>query len=92
MPQQDIVYRCGGMLWVPLLGIWGATSYASLLVRRQNEFEQFVLATYGLNQCEYAFGDPSHMKRTIGITKAWVETCKICSSRHVENVTPKYLE
>ena len=80
MPHQDIVYWCGDMLWVPLLGIWGTTSYTHLLVRKQNESEQFVSATYGLNQCEYIFKDLSHMKKTIGITKAWTEAHRICSS------------
>ncbi|MBA0738447.1 hypothetical protein Gogos_011797 [Gossypium gossypioides] len=26
---------CGGHLWVPLIGIWGAISYSSLMVLRQ---------------------------------------------------------
>ncbi|MBA0778091.1 hypothetical protein Gotri_006011, partial [Gossypium trilobum] len=30
-----ILYRCGNFDWVPLLGIWGATGYAPLLVLRQ---------------------------------------------------------
>ncbi|KAG8488916.1 hypothetical protein CXB51_016853 [Gossypium anomalum] len=32
----EILYRCGSFDWVPLLGIWGAIGYASLLVLRQH--------------------------------------------------------
>ena len=35
MPQESMLYGCGDNLWVPLLGVWGAISYAPLLVRRQ---------------------------------------------------------
>ncbi|MBA0788299.1 hypothetical protein Gotri_026870, partial [Gossypium trilobum] len=31
---DEILYRCGDFDWVPLLGIWGAVGYASLLVSR----------------------------------------------------------
>ncbi|KAG8490398.1 hypothetical protein CXB51_013708 [Gossypium anomalum] len=32
MIPGEILYRCGSFDWVPLLGIWGAIGYASLLV------------------------------------------------------------
>ncbi|MFQ6665440.1 hypothetical protein Gotur_032171, partial [Gossypium turneri] len=32
MLPNEILYRCGNFNWVPLLGIWGAVSYAPLLV------------------------------------------------------------
>ncbi|MFQ6654744.1 hypothetical protein Gotur_025595 [Gossypium turneri] len=32
---DEILYRCGNFDWVPLLGIWGASGYAPLLVLRQ---------------------------------------------------------
>ncbi|MFQ6652084.1 hypothetical protein Gotur_024112 [Gossypium turneri] len=32
---DEILYRCGNFDWVPLLGIWEAVGYASLLVLRQ---------------------------------------------------------
>ncbi|MFQ6626937.1 hypothetical protein Gotur_006248, partial [Gossypium turneri] len=32
---DEILYRCGSFDWVPLLGVWGATGYAPLLVLRQ---------------------------------------------------------
>ncbi|MBA0810899.1 hypothetical protein Gohar_002845 [Gossypium harknessii] len=34
MLPNEILYRCGNFNWVPLLGIWGAVSYAPLLVLR----------------------------------------------------------
>ncbi|MBA0881892.1 hypothetical protein Goshw_009810, partial [Gossypium schwendimanii] len=35
MIPNEILYRCGEFDWVPLLGIWGGTRYAPLLVLRQ---------------------------------------------------------
>ncbi|MBA0786534.1 hypothetical protein Gotri_025266 [Gossypium trilobum] len=35
MIPNEILYRCEDFDWVPLLGIWGAVGYASLLVLRQ---------------------------------------------------------
>ncbi|MBA0568586.1 hypothetical protein Golob_006071 [Gossypium lobatum] len=32
---DEILYICGNFGWIPLLGIWGAVGYASLLVLRQ---------------------------------------------------------
>ncbi|MBA0671331.1 hypothetical protein Goklo_024588 [Gossypium klotzschianum] len=32
---DEILYRCDNFGWVPLLGIWGAVGYVSLLVLRQ---------------------------------------------------------
>ncbi|MBA0730350.1 hypothetical protein Golax_020302, partial [Gossypium laxum] len=40
--EDEILYRCGDFDWVPLLGIWGAFGYASLLVLRQYRSRQFV--------------------------------------------------
>ncbi|MFQ6663455.1 hypothetical protein Gotur_030984 [Gossypium turneri] len=29
---DEILYRCGNFDWIPLLGIWGASGYAPLLI------------------------------------------------------------
>ncbi|MFQ6666975.1 hypothetical protein Gotur_033152 [Gossypium turneri] len=50
MLPDEILYRCGDFDWVPLLGIWGATGYAPLLVLRQYRSRQFVPTTQGLAQ------------------------------------------
>ena len=47
-------------MWVPLLGLWGVVSYAPLLVCRQYVSEQFIPATHGLDQLEFAYGDPGY--------------------------------
>ncbi|MBA0881190.1 hypothetical protein Goshw_015558, partial [Gossypium schwendimanii] len=52
----EILYRCGDFDWVPLLGIWGAIGYVSLLVLRQYRSRQFVPATQGLAECEFSHG------------------------------------
>ncbi|MBA0582362.1 hypothetical protein Gorai_024513 [Gossypium raimondii] len=34
MIPDEILYRCGDLVWVPLLRIWRAVGYASLLVEK----------------------------------------------------------
>ncbi|MBA0845245.1 hypothetical protein Goarm_005851, partial [Gossypium armourianum] len=41
MIWSTVLIGCGGHLWVPLIGIWGAISYSSLMV----------LSQYGYDQC-----------------------------------------
>ena len=47
-------------MWVPLLSLWGVVSYAPLLVCGQYASKQFIPTTYGLNQLEFAYGDPGY--------------------------------
>ncbi|XP_057953953.1 uncharacterized protein LOC131148245 [Malania oleifera] len=35
MVRSNMIYRCGNLPWVPLLGPWGGIAYAPLMVRRQ---------------------------------------------------------
>ncbi|MBA0731361.1 hypothetical protein Golax_023176 [Gossypium laxum] len=55
MLTDEILYRCGDFDWVPLLGIWEAIGYASLLILRQYRSRQFVPVTQGLAQCEFSY-------------------------------------
>ncbi|EOY00467.1 Uncharacterized protein TCM_010344 [Theobroma cacao] len=45
MPHHSVLYKCGNEPWVPLMGPWGAISYAPIMVRRQFGSEQFVPMT-----------------------------------------------
>ena len=93
---MDVTSRHSTPVWRYVMGSivrnMGATSYTPLLVRRYNESEQFFPVTYGLSQFEYAFGDPSHIKRIICVTKVWTEAHRICSSQHARDDTHEYLE
>ncbi|MBA0777373.1 hypothetical protein Gotri_005394, partial [Gossypium trilobum] len=60
---DEILYQCGDFDWVPLLGIWGAVGYASLLVLRQYRSRQFVPATQGLAECEFLYGGKGYKKK-----------------------------
>ncbi|MBA0701387.1 hypothetical protein Goari_020432, partial [Gossypium aridum] len=51
---------------VLLLGIWGVVGYASLLVLRQYRSRQFILATQGLAQCEFAYKCDTYKKKWWG--------------------------
>ena len=62
MPYVPLLYRCGDKSWVQLLGLWGAVSYAPLMVVRQLEGRQFIPATTGLAQLEFSYDDPMASK------------------------------
>ncbi|KAG8474342.1 hypothetical protein CXB51_033538 [Gossypium anomalum] len=63
MIPDEILYRCGSFDWVPLLGIWGVIGYAPLLVLRQFGLRQFMPATHGLAQNEFAYRGADYKKR-----------------------------
>ncbi|MBA0881189.1 hypothetical protein Goshw_015558, partial [Gossypium schwendimanii] len=67
----EILYRCGDFDWVPLLGIWGAIGYVSLLVLRQYRSRQFVPATQGLAECEFSHGGEGYKKKACKMANAW---------------------
>ncbi|KAG8493190.1 hypothetical protein CXB51_010609 [Gossypium anomalum] len=73
----EILYRCGSFDWVPLLGIWDAIGYAPLLVLRQFGLRQFVPATHGLTQSEFAYRGADYKKRVGKISSAWNKTCRL---------------
>ncbi|EOY22366.1 Uncharacterized protein TCM_014557 [Theobroma cacao] len=71
MPHHPILYKCKNEPWVPLMGPWGAISYASIMVRRQFGLEQFVPMTHRLNTLEFAYGESGFLKRIEEIARAW---------------------
>ncbi|KAL1091636.1 hypothetical protein V6Z11_D07G171000 [Gossypium hirsutum] len=71
---DEILYRCGDFDWVPLLGIWGAVGYASLLVLRQYRSRQFVPATQGLDECEFSYKDDGYKRKAREMANAWNQT------------------
>ncbi|MFQ6658214.1 hypothetical protein Gotur_027578 [Gossypium turneri] len=74
MLPDEILYRCGNFGWVLLLEIWGAVGYAPLLVLRQYRSRQFVPATQGLAQCEFAYKDDGYKKKIREMSNAWRQT------------------
>ena len=73
MNQECVLYGCEDKMWVLLLGLWGVVSYAPLLVCRQYASEQFILTTHGLNQLEFAFGDPGYAAQLVKVSTLWSE-------------------
>ncbi|MBA0730870.1 hypothetical protein Golax_023417 [Gossypium laxum] len=71
---DEILYRCGNFDWVPLLGIWGAVGYASLLVRRQYRSRQFIPATHRLAKCEFSYKCDSYKRKIREMSNAWNQT------------------
>ncbi|KAG8502325.1 hypothetical protein CXB51_000327 [Gossypium anomalum] len=92
MIPGEILYRCGSFDWVPLLGIWGAICYAPLLVLRQFGLRQFVLATHGLTQSEFAYRGADYKKRVGEISSAWNKTCRLKGVAIGPATTPEYVE
>ncbi|KAG8481742.1 hypothetical protein CXB51_026620 [Gossypium anomalum] len=92
MIPGEILYRCGSFNWVPLLGIWGAIGYAPLLVLRQFGLRQFVSATHGLAQSEFAYRGADYRKRVGEISSAWNKTCRLKGIAISPATTPEYVE
>ncbi|MBA0833094.1 hypothetical protein Goarm_017430 [Gossypium armourianum] len=63
MILDETLYQCRDFDWVPLLGIWRAVGYASLLVSRQYRLRQSIPATQGLAQCEFAYKCGNYKKK-----------------------------
>ncbi|KAL1148877.1 hypothetical protein V6Z11_A10G155100 [Gossypium hirsutum] len=92
MIPGEILYRCGSFDWVPLLGIWGAIGYAPLLVLRQFGLRQFVPATHGLIQSEFAYRGADYKKKVGEISSAWNKTCRLKGVVIGPATTPEYVE
>ncbi|XP_052886980.1 uncharacterized protein LOC128295441 [Gossypium arboreum] len=92
MIPGEILYRCGSFDWVPLLGIWGAIGYAPLLVLRQFSLRQFVPATHGLIQSEFAYRGADYKKKVGEISSAWNKTCRLKGVVIGPATTLKYVE
>ncbi|KAG8502453.1 hypothetical protein CXB51_000342 [Gossypium anomalum] len=92
MIPGEILYRCGSFDWVPLLGIWGAIGYAPLLALRQFGLRQFVPATHGLTQSEFAYRGADYKKRVGEISSAWNKTCRLKGVAIGPATTSKYVE
>ncbi|XP_052878027.1 uncharacterized protein LOC128284213 [Gossypium arboreum] len=92
MIPGEILYRCGSFNCVPLLGIWGAIGYATLLALRQFHLRQFVLATHGLTQSEFAYRGADYKKKVGEISSAWNKTCRLKGVAIGPATTPEYVE
>ncbi|MBA0645396.1 hypothetical protein Goklo_013506 [Gossypium klotzschianum] len=71
MLPDEILYRCGNFDWVPLLGIWGAVGYATLLVLKQYRSRQFVPATQGLAQCKFLYKGDCYKNKIREMSNGW---------------------
>ncbi|MBA0880553.1 hypothetical protein Goshw_022398 [Gossypium schwendimanii] len=60
---DTVLIGCGGHLWVPLIGAWGAISYSSLMVLSQYGYDQCVPATTSLNNVKASVQDPEFWKK-----------------------------
>ena len=79
-------------MWVPLLGLWRVVSYTPILVFRQYAAEQFIPTTHGLDQLEFAYGDPRYAAQLAELSKLWNEPQRAKIARHSYDLVPGYLE
>ncbi|KAK5835951.1 hypothetical protein PVK06_011677 [Gossypium arboreum] len=85
-----LLYKCGSQDWVPLLGLWGGVGYAPLLVQRQFSSRQFLPATGGLAQFEFAFTGEGYMKRVRDTAKSWKEIHFMELALYADTLTQDY--
>ncbi|MFQ6657913.1 hypothetical protein Gotur_027401, partial [Gossypium turneri] len=89
---DEILYRCGNFDWVPLLGIWGASGYAPLLVLRHYRSRQFIPATQGIADCEFSYKDNGYRKKIQEMSSAWKQTRQMKGLAVGPMTTPEYNE
>ncbi|KAL4310953.1 hypothetical protein GQ457_01G016130 [Hibiscus cannabinus] len=87
---ENIIYRCEGFDWVPLLGIWGASGYVPLLVSRQYRSRQFIPATRGIATCEFAYGSRDYKKAVSLMIHAWDRIYQMKPFDEKPRVLPEY--
>ncbi|KAM3325853.1 hypothetical protein P3S67_000978 [Capsicum chacoense] len=75
---HPLLYACGDKPWVPLLGVWGAVSYAPLLVQRQFESQLFIPQTFGLDQLEFDYGAEDSVRKNMLFGEASELTAALC--------------
>ena len=78
-------------MWVSLLGLGGAISYAPLLVRRQYLSTQFIPATHGLNLLEFDYGTAGYVGRIVELAKIWKEPHRADPGKSSDHVTHGYM-
>ena len=91
MPRDSMLYGSGDNLWVPLLRVWGAISYAPLLVRRQYLSTQFIHATHGLTSLEFDYGTPRYVGRIVELAKIWKDPHRVDPGKSSDYVTYGYI-
>ncbi|MBA0712546.1 hypothetical protein Golax_011641 [Gossypium laxum] len=83
--------------YVPLIGIWGAISYSSLIALSQYGYDQYIPATAGLNRVEAMVQDLGFWKKLKEIRIKWGQTLSFAIRnlfqpfplRNVNPVVPK---
>ncbi|KAL1081877.1 hypothetical protein V6Z11_D09G096100 [Gossypium hirsutum] len=90
MVPDEILYRYGDFDWVPLLRIWGAVGYTSLLVLRQYRSRQFIPATQGLAECEFSYGGNNYKGKIQEMSNAWKQTHRMKRFTVGAIITPEY--
>ncbi|KAG8480194.1 hypothetical protein CXB51_024932 [Gossypium anomalum] len=85
-----LLYKCRSQDWIPLLGLQGGVGYAPLLVQRQFFSRQFIPASGGLAQFEFAFAGEGYMKRVRDIAKSWKEIHFMELALYADTLTQDY--
>ncbi|XVE98906.1 hypothetical protein REPUB_Repub03eG0149000 [Reevesia pubescens] len=91
MPVSAFVYKCGENPWVPLIGLWGAVSYAPLLVCRQFGSTQFIPMTHGLDSLEFDYKINGYMAMVCRIAEDWRKIWEYEAEKLSDKATLEYL-
>ncbi|XP_057966300.1 uncharacterized protein LOC131156520 [Malania oleifera] len=71
MDQSKVVYICGNLPCVPLLGPWGGISYAPLMFRIHVGTMQFIPMTHGLTNTQFAYEADDSQKKVREFVVWW---------------------
>lgn len=91
MPRYSMTYSCGEYNWVPLLGPWGATTYAPLQSGRQLGDSQVVPVLYGMEDCDFTYGRTMLEEKGMKLHQAWSTPRKIQPNNSKSGIFPAYI-
>ena len=91
MCHVPILYRCGEKPWVPLIGLWGITSYAPAMVRRQLGSKQFISITHGLSDIEFSYEGKDATKKIKEVLELWKCPRRVEAGSCNISTTPGYM-
>ena len=91
MRHVPILYGCGKKPWVLLIGLWGVTSYATAIVRRQLGSKQFIPITHGLSDMEFSYKEKDAVQRIKEVFKAWKSPQRLEAGSCNINAIPSYM-
>ncbi|KGN51408.1 hypothetical protein Csa_007736 [Cucumis sativus] len=90
VPKSPLTYRCGQLLFISLLGLWGGIAYSPLLVLHQTWSKQFASVIYGLEDWDFSYEADEMIVKVQEVIETWKVVRRLKSLRHCKGTTNQY--